>query len=367
MRIAIDCRLVGSTQIGSYISEIVQQLILRHNCLLIGTHAQCMEFVRDENVEFCFCDTEVFSLEEIRGFPKNVEERILQYEIFFSPSFNVPGKIPIPVVSTIHDLADLEVPNQIGFSEKIKKNWFLKRAIEKSEKIVTTSEFSKNRIREILNCQKKIVVTPGGISSHILKGRKIEESEKRDTILFVGNSYKNKGLLTLLCAFENAKSQGFSGKLVLVGKKADFKDGDTKTVDKLRALCTNESSGVVFTGKIAKENLRGLYENALVLVQPSIYDGFCTPPLEAMSTGTRAIVSDIPVFKEIFENLPVQFFEAQNETDLAKKILEIDQNRLNDDEVSKVLGAYSYAKSAEILCKTFKEILGNEENEEATF
>ena len=46
------------------------------------------------------------------------------------------------------------------------------------------------------------------------------------------------------------------------------------------------------------------------------------PPLEALYSGTNVVISDIPVFKEIYKDLPVLFFECENSESLAKKIQE---------------------------------------------
>jgi len=68
--------------------------------------------------------------------------------------------------------------------------------------------------------------------------------------------------------------------------------------------------------------LKCLSEAAL-LVQPSLYEGFGFPPLEALVLGTRALISDIPVFKEIYEGFPVVFFHAGDAEDLKNKMVEI--------------------------------------------
>jgi hypothetical protein len=42
-----------------------------------------------------------------------------------------------------------------------------------------------------------------------------------------------------------------------------------------------------------------------------------------MILGTRALISDIPVFKEIYAEFPVSFFKAGDALDLKKKLLSI--------------------------------------------
>jgi len=53
-------------------------------------------------------------------------------------------------------------------------------------------------------------------------------------------------------------------------------------------------------GYVPDEELASLYENATLFVYPSLYEGFGLAPLEAMSLGCPVILSDIPVFREIF-------------------------------------------------------------------
>lgn len=60
-----------------------------------------------------------------------------------------------------------------------------------------------------------------------------------------------------------------------------------------------------------EESLIKLIKNATCLIQPSLYEGFGIPPLEAMSLGTPVIVSDIPVFKEIYDRYPVIYFKKE--------------------------------------------------------
>jgi glycosyltransferase involved in cell wall biosynthesis len=58
---------------------------------------------------------------------------------------------------------------------------------------------------------------------------------------------------------------------------------------------------VIRLGYVTDDDLRALLSGAAALVYPSRYEGFGTPPLEAWSCGTPAIVSDIPVLRESTE------------------------------------------------------------------
>jgi glycosyltransferase involved in cell wall biosynthesis len=52
-------------------------------------------------------------------------------------------------------------------------------------------------------------------------------------------------------------------------------------------------------GRIAEETLPGLLAAADVFCYPSLYEGFGLPPLEAMATGTPALVGAYPAASEV--------------------------------------------------------------------
>jgi glycosyltransferase involved in cell wall biosynthesis len=47
------------------------------------------------------------------------------------------------------------------------------------------------------------------------------------------------------------------------------------------------------------------YRRCAALVYPSKMEGFGIPPLEAMACGRPVILSDIPVFRELYEGVPI--------------------------------------------------------------
>lgn len=120
--------------------------------------------------------------------------------------------------------------------------------------------------------------------------------------------------------------------------------GDGEERKKLEKLADNNKN-IIFTGRISNEEVIKILENsklnkdiiftvyvdnkkliaeAKILIQPSLYEGFGIPSLEALTLGTDVILSDIEVFKEIYSDLPVSFFEANNSEKLKEIILEKD-------------------------------------------
>jgi hypothetical protein len=59
------------------------------------------------------------------------------------------------------------------------------------------------------------------------------------------------------------------------------------------------SKGLVFLGPVSRDQLRVLYQRAIALVFPSLYEGFGLPPLEAMAAGTPVIAMPISAVPEV--------------------------------------------------------------------
>lgn len=342
--------MIGSGGIGSFIHELIPCFLEKNECLLIGTHEQCMDFLRMGNAEFCFCDVPCFSIREMLAFPKEILSKINSCDCYFSPYCNIPGGIKVPVFSTIHDIVFLDFPGLTGAMGRLARKIFYQRAINKSKLVFTVSQFSRSRIQEKLGCKKGISVVYNGIPKY-LDAPLEHPPARKDQILFVGNIKKHKGLKTLLDACELAWRQGFTSKLVIVGNKDNFRTGDEETVKRLETLPQDR---LEFTGRVSNDELKNIYAESRLLVQPSLYEGFGIPPLEAMTMGTPALVSDIPVFKEIYDGFPVEFFKAGDSESLCAKLLSSKEMPARVS-LGPLKDKYSYARSAEIIAETLKK------------
>lgn len=342
MKIAIDCRMYNSSGIGTYIREILPYIVEKttNEFLLIGKKEELKEYEKCKNIKIQNCDVPIFSFKEIFLFPT---KEINECDIFYTPNYNIPGNIKIPIYSTIHDIIFLDMPELTSKLGYIIRKIFYKRAYYLSKALFTVSNFSKKRIEFHLGNQKNIVVTYNGISKHIL-GDDGDIYEKKDYIIFVGNIKKHKGLKTLLLAYEEAKKEGLTSNLVIVGNQNNFK---TKDEEVIKILEKSKNQGIIFTGYVDNKELKKLIAEAKVLVQPSLYEGFGIPPLEALALGTPVILSDIETFKEIYGNSPkkeVLFFEVNNLKKL-KRLLFIKQSL----KKHKTILEYDYKKCSKII------------------
>ena len=100
--------------------------------------------------------------------------------------------------------------------------------------------------------------------------------------LFVGALEPRKAPDVLVEAFTRARAQGLDADLVFAG--------EGRLAPRLLAPRVRIAD--------RRDPLADLYAGAIALVLPSWLEGFGLPPVEALSVGVPAIVSDLPVFRE---------------------------------------------------------------------
>ncbi len=349
MRIAIDCRFDGKSGIGTFIENIVAVLLkdhLEHDYLLVVESGKDIK-INGGNVKILRTSIKPFSLKELFCFP--VAE-INQCDVFFLPYINIPNGIKIPVYTTIHDMVFFDVDGLATFVGKKLRKFFYKRAIHMSEKIFTVSEFSKLRLLYHFPTKKDVIIVYNGVPRQVIEYAAADFKEKKDYFIFVGNIKRHKGLKTLVEAFSIAKNRGLTSKLIIVGA------GDNlRTKDHELSYAIDKVNGIEFVGWVNKERLIQLISQAKALVQPSLYEGFGIPPLEALYLGTDIIISDIPVFKELYDEVSNCFFKAGNAEALSEKLLSFSPDLQLKELKSSLLKKYNYHHSVDVILQTINK------------
>jgi glycosyltransferase involved in cell wall biosynthesis len=352
MTICIDCRMIGASGVGVYLKECLPYFLQSANSfLLLGNITQLNFYTLNANVNIIECNIKPFSIKELLFFPKHISKKINQAGLFYSPFFNIPRRIKIPVFTTIHDIVFPDMPELVSKTGLAVRMMFYRRAFKKSKKIFTASEFSKSRIEHHLGKTKPVIVTHSAIQPMFLAYRnKIQNVQKTQTIVFIGNIKKHKGLELLLDAFVLARNEGLTHKLVIIGSIDNLRSSDNSFFKKVEAI---GDDAVIFTGFISDEKLVEYLSTAALLVQPSLYEGFCLPPLEAMVLGTSALISDIAVLREIYDGYPVTFFKAGDTKDLKEKMIELlmDKNLSYPILPDELLLKYTFDKTVSIIMR----------------
>ncbi|MFC7419988.1 glycosyltransferase family 4 protein [Iodobacter arcticus] len=223
------------------------------------------------------------------------EQLVLPFASRFSYLLNFSGGAPLLKVKqfvTIHDTVLYDYPSAYTF---VFRNWykFLFGVLSKtSRKIFTVSQFSKERLLRIFNiCKERVGVlynACGHMDSLIADNSILSELniEKNTFVLAVGSLNPTKNISRLLNAIEKIEVD-----LVIVGGS----NAGVFSIDNEERCKTN----VKYAGYITDEKLKSLYENAIIFIFPSIYEGFGIPPLEAMTCGCPVVASNAASIPEV--------------------------------------------------------------------
>lgn len=340
MKIALDCRYLNRSGIGRVLEGLLDALdFSAHEFVLIGDPKRLKSYPAAEIIEDL---TDPYSIKGLCSFPKSLNKRC---DALIIPNFLIPFGVKIPICAVMHDLAFLDVKETTrGFFDKFIKKTLLKRCMKRAEKVACVSEFTRSRCEHYYKkLAKKCFVCYNGLSKSLVEFGRNRGAffEKKDEIVYVGNVKPHKGLNVLLSAFQSAYPRG-ERKLLIVGEKERFLTG--------MKLKETDFPNVEFTGKIEDCALFPLIASAKYLVLPSRYEGFGLPPLEALFLGTQPILSDLAVFHEVYEGLPVKFFKTQQELE---DLLKSEPDPLPDLK-EELCGRFSYAKLLERILKEIR-------------
>lgn len=195
----------------------------------------------------------------------------------------------------IHDLGVFE--NPAWYSDRFAR-WYrflTPRILRKALMVLTVSEFSKNElVRRFGIPDEKVHVVHNHVPLALLPGSPVP---KENLILHVGSFTDRKNVSFIIEAFRNAGRKDL--RLVLCGsEQPDLSNRSTVT--------RNDENISVLTG-VDDRGLRELYAKAGYIVCASHYEGFGMPVLEGIAHGANPILSDIPVFKELYPEGPIYF------------------------------------------------------------
>ncbi|MGI8420353.1 MAG: glycosyltransferase family 4 protein [Candidatus Levyibacteriota bacterium] len=320
MRIGIDARLWHETGVGRYIRNLVWQLEQfdkKNDYVLFVQKGFTKQDLGITNERFKLIETDIrwHTVDEQFLFHKVLENELLDLVHF--PYFSVPILYNKPFVITIHDLIINHFPTgkastlplPVYYAKRFAYQYILKQAAKKSRKVIAVSEETKKEIVKHLNVlPNKVAVTYEGVDDELSKKLKVK-SEKLPFVfknqkyfLYVGNAYPHKNIERLVEAFRLVAKEYIDVKLLLVGKSNYFYD---RLKEKVTQMGLEKS--VLFLGRVTDEELIGLYHHAEALVFPSLMEGFGLPGLEAMQNDCLVLASDIPVFKEIYQDAALYF------------------------------------------------------------
>lgn len=229
----------------------------------------------------------------------------LRPDVLHCPDFIAPIRRPCPAVVTIHDLAFLRYPEILDDHAST----YYRRvgaSAARADAVIAVSETTRQDIAQFLDLPLERIDVIYEAAAPIYTPIAPRAGEVRvlaatplavDTfMLFVSTLEPRKNLPTLLQALRiciDRKPQR-PYRLVIVGARG-WRDDDIFTT--VRDLQLGEH--ILFAGRVGQYDLRWLYNACRFYINPSIYEGFGLPLLEAMACGAACIASGNSSLPEI--------------------------------------------------------------------
>lgn len=174
--------------------------------------------------------------------------------------------------------------------------------------------------------------------------------------LYVGSAYPHKNLLrTIKSIMMLTKTSKQEVKFLIVSARNVF----TKRLE--RAIKKFGAEDVVkLLGYVSDEELDELYKNSLGFLYSSLDEGFGLPGLEAMKAGTVVLASNIPVFKEVYED-KVFYFDPTSVESIEKAMRKVMEMKIEErkgiiEEGRKFIKKYSWEKMARETLRIYEGI-----------
>ena len=169
MTVTIDCRMIDESGVGVYLRGCLPYFTnCENDFLLLGSAEKLRGFASGPNVKVLDCTAKPFSPGEMLFFPGGIKKAINKTDVYYSPFFNVPPGIKVPVFTTIHDIIFPDMPEITSKAGLFVRMRFFRRAYRKSRGIFTVSEFSKSRIEYHLGNGKEIIVANSALRQMFL-------------------------------------------------------------------------------------------------------------------------------------------------------------------------------------------------------
>ena len=229
--------------------------------------------------------------------------RKINPDIFVSPDGYISLSTKVPTLAVIHDLNFEHYPKDLPWLVRWYYRHYFPQFAQKSARIVTVSEFSKQDIVEQyhINPEKIDVVYNGAsalftpINETVKNEVRHEYSQGKPYFLFVGALHPRKNLINLLKAFDLFRDRHDTDiKLLVVGEKKWWTPEMQAAYSGMK--WTNE---VIFIGRMDIGQLRKVLGAALAQVYVSYFEGFGIPIIEAFNCEVPVITSNVTSMPEV--------------------------------------------------------------------
>jgi len=229
-------------------------------------------------------------------------------DILHCTANTAPLRCPVPLVVTLHDIIFLEKAivggNAYQRFGNLYRRWNVPRVMATASRIVTVSDFERQRIIDHLHIDPDRVVTVHNAVSQqfrviddadALSRVRVQYNLPVEFIFFLGNTDPKKNVPNVLRALLQLKRNGqLTLPLVMSNVSAEY-------VNAVLAEIGGQSltNDIILSGYIPNTTLPLVYNAATVFLCPSLRESFGLPILEAMACGTPVLTASTSAMPEV--------------------------------------------------------------------
>jgi glycosyltransferase involved in cell wall biosynthesis len=265
-------------------------------------------------------------------------------ELFHATEHLLPYLRHTPAVLTVHDLIYERFPDY----HKRLNHTFLHAAMplfcKRATAIIAISSATRGDLVSYYGIDvSKIAVIPEAAAAHFCpqEPRQVAAVRRRYNLperylLTVGTIEPRKNLASLVDACGPLFAEALVDGLVIVGSKGWLYEGFFAHLEH-----SPWRNRIILPGFVADEDLPSMYAGAAVTVQPSLYEGFGLPVLEAMACGSPVCASGVSSLPEV-GGQAAHYFDPQSTDEIYASLRQV----LGDQEMREAMRQQGLAQSA---------------------
>lgn len=322
LRIGYDARFAVNPYRG--MGTLVRHAVANSAAEFIGL---CATGESDTQLNVVGKGLRLFPLWEQISIPRRARELRLDY--FLAPYNTAPLWLPLetPLIMIVHDLIFMEPFSRLSRSPSLRQNLgrlyrrlVVPLAIPKAEIILTVSEFTKSEIVSQLPIDPaRVKVIPSSIPNSWYAKSPTPLHERSNYMLCIGGEAPSKNVRKAIESYALARQ-------TLRRKCPDLWIGGINASARQPFADSARDAGIAqhvkFLPYLSCEELQSIYRQAMLVLIPSLREGFGLPLLEAMASGTPVVSSNLTSLPEVGGDAPL-YTSPENIAEMATVIAQV--------------------------------------------
>ena len=367
LKIGFDAKRLfhNHTGLGNYSRTLVrdlQRLFPEHEYHLftpkVSKHPEVIYFLDDKKFTIHTHKGKLGAYWRSRGMTKDINAADI--DIYHGLSHEIPlnsDSINAKTIVTFHDLIYEFYPEQFGLWDRYMYKRKYRYAAQNANRIVAISESTKRDLNDLYRIDaSKISVVYQSCNPAFYNAPKSPSTDEK-YLLYVGSLIERKSFMLIVEAMATIPKDKRT-TVKVVGKGSHYADRVKTRISELDLVEYFE-----FLNHIDNEALLSIYDNAIAMVYPSIYEGFGIPLIESLYRDTPVITTTASSLPEAAGPGAI-YIEPNDQASLAKAMMDIvsDQdlrNKLSKDGKAYVSERYRDTTAATGMMALYLKMMAN--------